>query len=194
MSRLDDELKLLFQRHEPSEDFAERVLARIQVEQKPKPGFWQTLLSFFKPQALPWGVAAAIFLIAILGFVQYQRLHKNTVPNQQAGAQDRRPDENAVAETPSAPKETPGKDGMQTLENKDSNHINHQSVKDRSGQSHHQQKPRYVKNSSVKNEEMLATASQRKSEGEIAKEQLLKALFIASATVNEAKKLAMGDE
>jgi hypothetical protein len=200
MSRLDDELKLMFQRQEPCEDFAERVLARIQAEAQPnqglpKPGFWQTLVSFFQPQGLRWALAAAaILVIAILGFVQYQRLPKNAAVPEQADVLQIKPDDNPSVKEQPTPKEERGGDikisgnekagGSKNLP--DVQQVNHKSLKPR------HQHLKYVKYPSLKNEEVVANHSQQKSEGEIAKEQLLKALAIASATINEAKKLAMG--
>jgi hypothetical protein len=197
MSRLDDELKLMFQREEPSSDFAERVLARIQVEVQPKETFWQRLLAFFQPNAMRWAVATtAILLIAIIGFMQYQRLHKNTPDTTVANGAQTQPADNPVAsgqptltkepnrndsKTPESSKTTGGVEQKKTIV------VNHKKL-----YPSHSQRLKFKKESVIKNPERVAT--QPKSEGEIAKEQLLKALFIASATVNEAKKLAIGGD
>ncbi|HKQ09026.1 MAG TPA: hypothetical protein VJ464_28145 [Blastocatellia bacterium] len=69
MSRLDEELKVAFQRREPSPDFAARVLARL--DEAPvmlaPPSLWQRLAGLF---ALPaWRFAAvgamAVLLVAV---------------------------------------------------------------------------------------------------------------------------------
>src|SRR5437868_10837414 len=69
MSRLDEELKVAFQRREPSADFAARLLARL--DEAPialaPPSLWQRLAGLF---ALPaWRFAAAgamaVLLIAV---------------------------------------------------------------------------------------------------------------------------------
>jgi hypothetical protein len=197
MSRLDDELKLVFQRQEPSEDFAERVLARIRVDHKPKAGFWQTLVSFFQPVAFRWAVAAtAIVLAAVIGFIQYQRLHQNAVDTRQAGVSQIEPNENPVVKAQLMPQENPQSGGITKPEPKRAGGDNHKSDIQPVGQQKSNPrlhpKLKYVKHSSVKPEEAVAKDARRKSEGEIAKEQLMRALFIASATVNEAKKLAIG--
>ncbi len=197
MSRLDDELKLMFQRQEPSADFAKRVLAQINVEPQPKRSFWQSLIRFFQLPTMRWAVAAtALLLIAIIGVVQYQRLNKNAVAQQTTGVQEIKPDENKVAKDPATPTVDKGSDGIKELENERTNSSDNQTgvttVNNRNLKPHHQQKLKYRKASSVKDKEVIAT--QQKSEGEIAKEQLMKALFIASATVNEAKKVAMGGD
>jgi hypothetical protein len=193
MSRLDDELKLMFQREEPSSDFAERVLARIQVKVQPKESFWQRLLGFFQPNAMRWALAAtAILLIAIIGFIQYQRLHKSTTET--ANGQQVQPTTPLVATEPSKSTENPNKEDIRKPENeKIPGGIEQKgtvAVRHHKFNQSHSQRLKFKKESIIKNQELVAT--QPKSEGEIAKEQLLKALSIASATVNEAKKLAFG--
>jgi membrane-associated protease RseP (regulator of RpoE activity) len=66
MSRLDEELKVAFQRREPSADFAARVLARL--DEAPialaPPSLWQRLAGLF---ALPaWRFAAAGAMVVLL--------------------------------------------------------------------------------------------------------------------------------
>jgi hypothetical protein len=197
MSRLDDELKSMFQRQEPSSDFAERVLARIQVETKPKETFWQRLVGFFQPNAMRWAVAAtAILLIAIIGFMQYQRLHKNAPNTQIASDRQAQPTDKAV--TPDVPQlaEKPDENNIKTPENDNVppnfEKKEHLVIKHHKFNQSNSQRLKYRKELVSKQSDMVA--EQPKSEGEIAKEQLLKALFIASATVNEAKKLAIGDD
>lgn len=193
MSRLDDELKVMFQREEPSADFAERVLARIQVKAQPKENFWQRLLGFFQPNAMRWAVAAtAILLVAIIGFIQYQRLHKSAPDT--ANEKQVQPTVPQVATDSPKSTENPNENNISKPENEKIPGVIEQKrpveVKHRKLYQSHSQRLKYKKESIIKNQEMVAT--QPKSEGEIAKEQLLKALSIASATVNEAKKLATG--
>jgi hypothetical protein len=149
-----------------------------------------------------WAVAAtAILLIAIIGFMQYQRLHKNAPNTQVASDRQAQPTDKAV--TPDVPQlaEKPDENNIKTPENekvfpniekKGPIEVKHKKV----NQSH-SQRLRYRKESVNKDLDMVAIepkSKEPKSKGEIAKEQLLKALFIASATVNEAKKLAIGDD
>lgn len=196
MSRLDDELKLMFQRQEPSADFSERVMARIQPKAQPRPSLWQRLIAFFQPNAVPWAVAAAaILLVAIIGFTQYQRL-RGSAPDTQIAVDGQRAPENKNGAP--APPDSAGAQGA------DRNPGTLQGDKRAEGFApkrvvpvHHQKGTRqpshrlkYVKAPAAND----LVASQPKSAGELAKEQLLKALFIASATVNEAKKLAIGSD
>jgi hypothetical protein len=194
MSRLDDELKSMFQRQEPSAGFAEQVLARINGEPQPKPSFWQTLVRFFQLPTMRWAVAAAaILLVAIIGVVQYQRLNKNAVAQQTPGLQENRPEETKVAQNPTTPKVVEDRSGIKNPERETTGGLTQADrVSNRNPNQHRQQRLKYRKETSVKNEEVLAR--QQKSAGEIAKEQLMKALFIASATVNEAKKVALGGD
>lgn len=194
MSRLDDELKSMFQRQQPSADFAERVLAQINAEAQPKENFWHRLVNFFQLPKMRWAVAAtAILLIAIIGFVQYQRLNKNAVAQQTASFPANKADENRGAQESTTPTVDKDRDSIKKPEkgNPDSGdkRTGVIAVKDRLVKPHHQQKLNYRK-AAVKDEEAIA----RQREGEFAREQLMKALFIASATVNEAKKMAMGGD
>jgi hypothetical protein len=68
MSRLDDELKVAFQRQEPSADFAARVLARINEAPAPqaRPTFWQRLAGVFAMPALRYAAVGAMALLLII--------------------------------------------------------------------------------------------------------------------------------
>ena len=197
MSRLDDELKLMFQREEPSAGFAERVLAQINAQAQPQQNRWQRLVRFFQLPTMRWAVAAtAILLIAIIGFVQYQRLHKNATDRPFASGEQTTSAESVVAKGQTTQTDNENEVGIKkseggkttgSIEQQGITKVNNPNFKQRRSQ-----KLQYVKESSPNQEETRTT--QRKSEGEIAKEQLMKALFIASATVNEAKKLAIGDD
>jgi hypothetical protein len=197
MSRLDDELKLMFQRQEPSADFSDRVLARIQAKPQPKESLWHRLIAFFQPNALPWAVAAAaILLVAIIGFTQYQRLFRSASDTGIANDRQTAPVENKLAKAPPDSPEKTRDDEMSQPQNlkpagglrqKESIAVQHRRVRPQAAQ-----RLKDGKQPVDKNEAMAA--GPQKSEGELAKEQLLKALFIASAAVNEAKKLAIGGD
>lgn len=81
MSRLDDELKSVFRRREPSEDFAERVMARIALQEaEPEPdagGSWRLLLAglrlAFVPQPMRWALGSALALLLVVGSVGVYR-------------------------------------------------------------------------------------------------------------------------
>ena len=75
MSRLDDELKIAFQRQEPSADFAARVLARVNEAPapRPRPTAWQRLAGLFamplisRPRLRYAAVGAMALLLIIIG-------------------------------------------------------------------------------------------------------------------------------
>lgn len=68
MSRLDDELKIAFQRQEPSADFAARVLAHINETPAPqaRPTLWQRLAGVFAMPALRYAAVGAMALLLII--------------------------------------------------------------------------------------------------------------------------------
>jgi hypothetical protein len=193
MSRLDDELKLMFQREEPSADFSERVLARIQAKAQPKPSLWQRLIAFLQPNAMPWAVAAAILLVAIIGFTQYQRLHSSAPENQFAGNRQPDPVDNKTATAPAVSPEKLNTDEVNPQDDKragDPQPKRAVTVRHKKLPQQNSHRLNYAKAPAAND----LLVPQPKSAGEQAKEQLLKALNIASATVNEAKKLAIGSD
>jgi uncharacterized protein HemX len=89
MSKFDDELKLALRREEPSPDFTNRVMARIQLleqspavnrqgqQEKPREEYnWrQRLADLFRPPSLKWAMAgamAAVLIAAIFGVISYR--------------------------------------------------------------------------------------------------------------------------
>jgi hypothetical protein len=197
MSRLDDELKLMFQRQEPSADFSDRVLARVQPKPQPKASLWHRLIGFFQPNALPWAVAAAaILLVAIIGFTQYQRLFRSAPDTGIANDRQTAPADNKLATAPpDAPEKAVDREMSQPQNHKPASDLRQKqsiAVQHRWVRPQADKRLKYVKPPVDKNE--ATAAGPKKSEGELAKEQLLKALFIASAAVNEAKKLAIGGD
>ena len=78
MSRLDDELKVAFQRQEPSPDFAARVLARINEAPAPqaRPGVWQRLAAVFAVPAWRYAAAGAAALLLVLIGIALLRPHQ----------------------------------------------------------------------------------------------------------------------
>ena len=84
MSRLDDELRAAFRRVEPSSDFAERVIGRINNPPAAKPGLWQRLKSFLEPPVARWvAVGIATSLLVAIFASQYRQLQE-VVPDEQA--------------------------------------------------------------------------------------------------------------
>jgi hypothetical protein len=196
MSRLDDELKVMFQRQEPAADFSERVLARIQAKAQPSPSLWQRLVAFFQPNAMPWALAAAaILLAAIIGFTQYQRLHSSAPDTRIAREGQGAPDNKNAATAPPDSRGTTSDSGKLNSPQNDKGADGVAPkrvvpVLHKKAPRQHLPRLKYVKAPAASD----WVAAQPKSAGELAKEQLLKALSIASATVNEAKKLALGSD
>ena len=176
MSRLDDELKVAFRRVEPSADFAERVLRRINNPPAPKPNMWQKLKSFFEPSVVRWvavGVATAL-LFAIFAS-QYQRLRDVTI--------ERAVEPNVAQQAPAAAPATaaPQLVPAPSVERPAPRTVRHRAAGRRA----------------AFNRNLLARQSrerQFKVEAERAKEQVLLALQIASTTLNEANKMVRGDD
>ena len=168
MSRLDDELRQAFRRETPSADFAERVLKAVAAAPAPKRKWWDELLSFLgapKVRLVAVGVAASLL---ILLWVAQSRRIQAPGPNENFRANNEAPVVPGPSNDQATPKETP----------KDVSEKN--TVDSRPPRQHH-----WKKNGQV-SEPKLEVA---KSEGEIAKEQLMLALHIAGASLNEAQRL-----
>jgi hypothetical protein len=174
MSRLDDELRLAFRRQEPPAGFAERVMERVAARPAPKPKWWETLASLFQPPRIRWvaiGVAAS--LVVVIGLLQYAASEKTTARKDDAQADASSPPEparppafNPPAPTgPPPPKRAPRPKRI---------------VRPPVDRMHLAQKN--------KDQE-----DQQKIEGEKAKQKVMLALHIASATLNEAQKIIRED-
>ena len=98
MSRLDDELRKAFRRLEPSEDFAERVAARIALQQvpaRPEPvRWWVPLVEYLNPFAIRKGqlrlaIAGAVvcLIVATVGVHRYRERQRELVQGEAARAQ-----------------------------------------------------------------------------------------------------------
>ena len=105
MSKFDDELRMALRREEPSPDFTNRVMARIQAmeqsavinmqrEQKKlreQNNWWQRLAGLFRPPAMrgaKWAMAGAmavVLIAAIFGATRY-REHQNQMAEIAANA------------------------------------------------------------------------------------------------------------
>jgi hypothetical protein len=176
MSRLDDELRAAFRRVEPSSDFAERVIGRINNPPAAKLSLWQRLKNILEPPVVRWvafGVATSL-VVAIFA-AQYTQLQEATPEHQAApGIAEQQPPE--VRTDPNAP--LPEKPGAPT--------VRRQTVKQQQ-----------VKHRATLNKNLIARQRKElrhKLEAEQAKEQLLLALQIASTTLNEANKMVRGDD
>ena len=88
MSKFDDELRMALRREEPSPDFTNRVMARIQaMEQsavirqreqeklREQNNWWQRLAGLFRPPTIKWALAGAmavVLIAAIFGVTRYR--------------------------------------------------------------------------------------------------------------------------
>jgi hypothetical protein len=73
MSYLEDDLKMALQRTEPSEDFVDRVLARVH-QPPPEPSWWERLTVLFRPPRRQWVAASVILSVMIpVAGVEYRK-------------------------------------------------------------------------------------------------------------------------
>jgi hypothetical protein len=168
MSRLDDELREAFRRETPSADFTERVLKAVAAAPAPKRSWWDELLSLLAtPKVRLVAVGVAVSLLIVLWAVQSQRLRGFGPDKKDSWAQAEKQVSPAPDNNETAPKEV-AQDGTE----KDvvvPQHPRHRAIKPKGQASERQEVA--------------------KSEGEIAKERLMLALHIASASLNEAQRM-----
>ena len=174
MSRLDDELRKAFRRETPSSDFADRVLKAVAAAPAPKRKWWDELLSLLAtPKARLVAVGVAASLLIVLWATQSGRV---PVPG---------PDQNdsrAGVEKQVSP--APPDTFTPTPKEFAKNDVERHAAPQR--RPHHR-----VRNDGQIPERRPEVA---KSEGEIAKEQLMLALHIASASLNEAQRMVKAGE
>jgi type VI protein secretion system component VasF len=89
MSRLDDELKIAFQRQEPSPDFAARVLARINEAPvaQAQPSLWQRLSGWLAMPAWRFAAVTAVALLLILVGLALLRSQRTTTVGNESSPQ-----------------------------------------------------------------------------------------------------------
>jgi len=76
MSYLEDDLKMALRRAEPSEDFTERVLARLHAPAR-KRNLWEEFTVLFFPPRLQWVALRVVASIAIpFAALQYHKEQK----------------------------------------------------------------------------------------------------------------------
>jgi hypothetical protein len=177
MSRLDDELRKAFRCEPPPADFTARVLERIAQQPLPRPRWWQRLAMLLEPPKLRWvaiGVTASLLLA--IGAAQYSRLRRAAVDENAKVASVRGPDR-AGSPTVAPDRENQPKD-LATLGWKPGQNINRGAP---SSKGHRLALARYQRERELR------------AEGEAAKQKLMLALSIASATLNDAER-AIRDE
>ena len=167
MSRLDDDLRQAFRRQTPSADFTERVLKAVAAAPAPKRNWWDELLSLLvKPRVRLVAVGVAASLLILLWAAQSRRI------------QTPGPNENSTADNGSSVVPAPDTNHATPKETPKDNSDKHAVIA--------QPRQHHVRKNAQASEPKLEVA---KSEGEIAKEQLMLALHIAGASLNEAQRL-----
>ena len=87
MSYLEDDLKMALQRTEPSEDFVDRVLARVN-QPPPEPRWWERLTVLVRPPRLQWVAASIVLSVMIpVSLVQYHKEQRMRAEGEKAKEQ-----------------------------------------------------------------------------------------------------------
>lgn len=174
MSRLDDELRNAFRREQPPADFLARVLDRAALQPESRASWWRRLAMLLGTPRLRWvaiGVTASLLLA--ISAAQYSRLHKAVIV-----------DGGKVAVLP--PHSEAGDAASSKIDNHRSDAhpapASHGRLKPRSATASHRKTPAH-------DERLKVTIAEARA----AKEKLMLALYIASATLNDAEKAVHDD-
>lgn len=188
MSRLDDELRLAFKREEPSADFTARLLARIAAAEKPQPTLWQRLREFFSPTVMRWAIAtAALLLAAAVALIQYQNRSRTDAGVLAGSSVNHQPFASAakiekLQDLKDSGKPNAVQENVRPTILPVTRHLAKHRVQPRV---HHEPEQSRIP------EGEIALENHHKSKGEIAKEQLYKALAITTDLLQEAKDIAL---
>ena len=192
MSRLDDELKLIYGRKEPSPDFALRVMQQIDARQAVAPparrkSLWRSILELAQVPRLRFAAAGftACLVVALLAG-QYLRPGAPPVGEQTVTALTPPPPDGAVAKPGDLPRVAPveqpkavtahGPVARGNAQNTGARNIGARNISRSKGRTRRERV----------DEKALA-------EGEAAKEKVMLALQIASSTLNEAQRIVQGE-
>jgi len=180
MSRLDDELRDAFRRHDPSPDFAARVieLAARQPESQngwKTNGWKQTLIELLQPPKLRWvaiGVTASLLIAVAAG--AYRNLHRV----QHVGSVDTTA---VIDEQPPKNTDSAASQPVTTAPSPRNNGAAGKSQTSQAAKAHRNH--------------LAQSAAQRelRARAEAAKEKVLFALQIASATLKDAQRCINDD-
>ncbi|HEV8485986.1 MAG TPA: hypothetical protein VGV87_20755 [Blastocatellia bacterium] len=172
MSRLDDELRKAFRRETPSADFAERVLKAVAAAPVPKRKWWDELLSLLAtPKVRLVAVGVAVSLLVVLWATQSKRVQVPDKTDSRAEV-EKQVSPGPADKNPAAPNEV----------------ANNVTEKD-------QVVPQHPRHSPIKPRRHVSERREvAKSEGEIAKDQLMLALHIAGASLYEAQRMVKAGE
>ena len=196
MSRLDDELRLIYGRKEPSHDFTDRVMERIAQQSAPRKsharlGWWQQFAEMFTLPKVRWVTAgfAASLVIAVLA-AQYGRTPQVANEPGEAVAASNGAANSGAANTGSANSGMPSGAGRQAVVTPTPERL-HANVKQPQpvAVKRNIRAPQRVKERQkpqVRDENLIA-------KGEAARQRLLLALQIASSTLGEAQRIIHDD-
>ncbi|HVG21702.1 MAG TPA: hypothetical protein VNI02_21890 [Blastocatellia bacterium] len=191
MSRLDDELRIAFERKQPPADFVARVLERINETPAPKKNWRERLTGLFEPPKLRWvAIAVAASLLVAIGVAQYYGIHET--PVEQVARQ---------------PMPAPALEAGQAVAKKDDGVVAAESgvVANDAGEGvrgrdvappYRRVNKRYAAPRSALNQVGLAGAAKGRAvsaEAEAAKERVLFALQIVDSTLTDARRVIQED-
>lgn len=187
MSRLDDELKLIYGRKEPSPDFTSRVMQRVAARQvvappAPEKSLWQSLLELARPPKFRFAAAGvAACLLAAFFTLQYAWREEPVAGGQTVTAQTPAPSPDQSAGANSGADVSPGIQPKADVPPKNGPAPGRVAA--------HAQNIRRVKKR-VREEPIDEKAL---AEGRAAKEKVMLALQIASSALNEAQRIVQGE-
>jgi len=175
MSRLDDELRIAFKREQPSADFAARVLERASRQPAPPESWWQRLAMLLQPPKIRW-IAIGVTATLLIAFAasQYARLRQATTIDDVKVAEQTNPAASLDQKT-IAPQAGSEKAMAQTQSPP-------LTIK-------HRAAPTKLRTEPARRERQ----QELRAEAEAAKQKLMLALYIASATLNDAQKAVHDD-
>ena len=176
MSRIDDELRNAFRREQPPADFLARVLERAALQPEPRASWWRRLAMLLGTPRLRWvaiGVTASLLLA--ISATQFSKLHNAAID-----------DRGNVAVTP-------GRSEDSNESAVDSKRANPRNDEPPAPASREKLKPPSTSASRRKARAHDDRAQAAIAKAQAAKEKLMLALYIASATLNDAEKAVHDD-
>jgi negative regulator of sigma E activity len=196
MSRLDDELKVAFQRQEPSADFTAHVLARLNEAPAPqvRPTLWQRFAGVFAMPALRYAaVGAMALLLIIIGLTLLRSQRTAGVENnppQVAGSPGNPASEKRGTGSAAPDQSLPGK--AATGKPEDGTNASTSST---AAQNHAELSPRPIggRRQIHHHAPVIARQTPPSAEAEAAKEKVLFALQITSEALNDVQRAISDD-
>lgn len=190
MSRLDDELKLIYGRKEPSPDFTSRVMQQVAARQVVAPpaskkSLWQSLLELARPPKFRFAAAglAACLLVALFAF-QYARREESAAGGQMVTARTQSP----------APDQSAGANSGAEVNPVAQPEPNMPDIRPKTGPTPGRVAQDARNNRHVKKRVREEPVDEKAlAEGRAAKEKVMLALQIASSTLNEAQRIVQGE-